>query len=214
MGELNGNLHFILAYSSAEMSNITRKTPNYLLGYSYDDPILERAKSSCFNSLWPSDAIWRQIPRSTLAQVMACCLTAPSHYLNQCWLIINKVQWHSSECNFTRDASAITEISLKITYLNFCSNLPGANELTRRGTMTIWEGKYNNRYHLDKIFEMINCQIIYNTTSKSSSMECSNASFYHSKCTCFWISFIHRTSNLSFYNTVVFLNIIQASGTR
>ena len=28
---------------------------------------------------------------------MACCLTAPSHYLNQCWLIINKVMWHSSE---------------------------------------------------------------------------------------------------------------------
>ena len=28
---------------------------------------------------------------STLAQVMACCLTAPSHYLKQCWLIINKV---------------------------------------------------------------------------------------------------------------------------
>ena len=26
---------------------------------------------------------------STLAQVMACCLKAPSHYLNQCWLIIN-----------------------------------------------------------------------------------------------------------------------------
>ena len=40
------------------------------------------------NSLWPSDAIWRQRFRSTLAQVMACCLTAPSHYLNQCWLII------------------------------------------------------------------------------------------------------------------------------
>ena len=32
---------------------------------------------------------------STLAQVMACCLTAPSHYLNQCWLIISEVQWHS-----------------------------------------------------------------------------------------------------------------------
>ena len=25
-------------------------------------------------------------PGSTLAQVMACCLTAPRHYLNQCWL--------------------------------------------------------------------------------------------------------------------------------
>ena len=23
---------------------------------------------------------------STLLQIMACCLTAPSHYLNQCWL--------------------------------------------------------------------------------------------------------------------------------
>ena len=36
------------------------------------------------NSLWPSDVIWLQGSRSTLAQVMACCLTAPSHYLNQC----------------------------------------------------------------------------------------------------------------------------------
>ena len=36
------------------------------------------------NSLWPSDAVWRQGSTSTLVQVMACCLTAPSHYLNQC----------------------------------------------------------------------------------------------------------------------------------
>ena len=28
---------------------------------------------------------------------MACCLTAPSHYLSHCWLIIGKVQWHWSE---------------------------------------------------------------------------------------------------------------------
>ena len=34
--------------------------------------------------LWPSDTIWGQRSRSTLAQVMACCLTAPSHHLNQC----------------------------------------------------------------------------------------------------------------------------------
>ena len=46
------------------------------------------------NSLWPSDTIWRQRSGSTLAQVMACCLTAPSHYLHQCWLIIGKVQSH------------------------------------------------------------------------------------------------------------------------
>ena len=36
------------------------------------------------NSLWPSDAIWQQRSGSTLAQVMACCLMAPSHYLTQC----------------------------------------------------------------------------------------------------------------------------------
>ena len=48
------------------------------------------------NSLGPSDAIWRCKSWSTLVQVMACCLMAPSHYLNQCWLIISKVLWHSS----------------------------------------------------------------------------------------------------------------------
>ena len=49
------------------------------------------------NSLWPSDTIRRQGTESTLAQVMACCLTAPSHYLNPCWPIISKILWHSSE---------------------------------------------------------------------------------------------------------------------
>ena len=46
------------------------------------------------NSLWPSDAIQRRRSWSTSSQVMACCLTAPNHYLNQCWLINSKVQWH------------------------------------------------------------------------------------------------------------------------
>ena len=59
------------------------------------------------NSLRPSDAIWRQKSGSTLAQVMACCLMAPSHYLTPCWFIISKVQWHSSKGKFTRDTSAI-----------------------------------------------------------------------------------------------------------
>ena len=55
------------------------------------------------NSLWPSDAIWRHRSMSTLAQVMACCLTAPSHYLNQCWLMIREVLWHSPDSNFTEN---------------------------------------------------------------------------------------------------------------
>ena len=81
------------------------------------------------NSLWPSDAMWQQRTGSTLAQVMACCLTAPSHYLNQCSFTIFKVNWYSFEYNFTGDTPAINHwISWKITFLKFLWNLPGANE--------------------------------------------------------------------------------------
>ena len=52
--------------------------------------------------VWPGDAIWWHGTRSTLAQVMACCLMAPSHYLNQCWLSILEVPWHSSGCIIIR----------------------------------------------------------------------------------------------------------------
>ena len=68
----------------------------------YERLLLTKATNQCrrlslVNSLWPSDTLWWQRSGSTLGQVMACCLTAPSHYLNQCWLIISKVLWHSSE---------------------------------------------------------------------------------------------------------------------
>ena len=53
------------------------------------------------NSLSLSDTIWPPRSGSILVQVNDCCLTAPSHYLNQCWLI-RKVHWHSS-----RDKPAI-----------------------------------------------------------------------------------------------------------
>ena len=56
---------------------------------------------------WPGDAIWRHRSGSTLAQVTVWCLTAPRHYLNQCWLAIRKVQWESPEGNFTRNISVI-----------------------------------------------------------------------------------------------------------
>ena len=47
--------------------------------------------------MWPNDTTWWHKTGSTLAQVMACCLMATSHYLNQCWLIIREVPSHSSE---------------------------------------------------------------------------------------------------------------------
>ena len=54
----------------------------------------------------PSDTIWWHRSGWTLAQVMACCLMVPSHFLDQYWLIISKLLWHSPEGNFIRDISA------------------------------------------------------------------------------------------------------------
>ena len=54
------------------------------------------SKVLIFNSLWPSDAIWRHRSGSTLAHVMACCLT------NQRWLLVSDVLWHSPQSNFTK----------------------------------------------------------------------------------------------------------------
>ena len=82
------------------------------------------------NSLRPSDTIWRQKSGSTLAQVMACCLTAPSHYLNQCSLIITvkSNDIHIRVISQEMPQPSITKIYLKITCLKFHSNFPGANE--------------------------------------------------------------------------------------
>ena len=71
--------------------------------------------SHWLNSLWPSDVI-RQCRRcSTLVQVMAWCHQAPSHYLNQWWLVIwtisNVPQWHLNQ-NIT---IFIKKIYLKIS---------------------------------------------------------------------------------------------------
>ena len=47
---------------------------------------------------------------------MACSLIAPSHYLNQCWLSIRGVLWHSPESSFTRSAH---ELNLQCTPRNY-----------------------------------------------------------------------------------------------
>ena len=92
-----------------------------------------------FNSLWPSDTIWQQRSLSTLAQVMACCLTAPSHYLNQCWLTISKVPWQSPDdismrstadtCQRNKTENWIFNITSKGQWVKSFQHLPGANWL-------------------------------------------------------------------------------------
>ena len=71
---------------------------------------------------------------STLVQVMACCLTKPSHYLNQCWLIISGVKWRSSEANFIWMLRWMAEKSNSRSEFEHCCFksfpfLPGPNEL-------------------------------------------------------------------------------------
>ena len=95
------------------------------------------------NSLWPNDAIWRQRFRSILAQVMACCLMAPSHYLNQYWLI-SRVLHNLPENNACGNAHENNRYN---TFDNnkfwSKSHPPGANELTLSMLVTYmcqWSG--------------------------------------------------------------------------
>ena len=71
------------------------------------------------NSFWHCDTILWHRSGSTFAKVMARCLMALSHYLNQWWLIISEVQWQSPENNFLRSQPSITKSSFKIIYLRF-----------------------------------------------------------------------------------------------
>ena len=81
----------------------------------HSDPLMPwiLVNAGSVNSLWPSDTIQRQISRSTLALVMACCLTAPSHYLSSVRSI------HLSAILQEIPQPSATEIILKISYKFF-----------------------------------------------------------------------------------------------
>ena len=61
----------------------------------------------------PCDAMQQHRIWSTLVQIMAWCLTTPSHYLNQYRLIVSDVLWHSPEGNLTGKLKI--DMSLKMT---------------------------------------------------------------------------------------------------
>ena len=83
------------------------------------------------NSLWPTDAIWWQGSRSTLVQVMACCLMAPSHYLKIVDLSYLRSSLRAALLEISQPS--VTKISLKIIFLRFywvkstSSRFPGIN---------------------------------------------------------------------------------------
>ena len=96
-----------------------------------------------YNPSWLGDIIWRQRTESILVQVMAWCLMAPSHYLNQYWLTIIKIRWHSSQGNFTNDAPGgdshqCTKLASKLLNRLFHADFPGASELSNHRWVVIF----------------------------------------------------------------------------
>ena len=68
-----------MAILGASASDGMVLTPNLAQSRNILSPASEQL-NHC--GLVSSDAIWQQRSGSTLAQVMACCLMAPSHYLS------------------------------------------------------------------------------------------------------------------------------------
>ena len=76
----------------------------YIASQATQSILIIQCNKNNIDTLWLSDTIWLHRCGSTLAEVMGCCLIAPSHYLNQYWSIIKVVLWHSPESNFTKGA--------------------------------------------------------------------------------------------------------------
>ena len=80
--------------------------------------------------------------------------TAPSHYLNQCWLIISRVLWHSHESIFTGMFKiSICKNSLKITLLKLLPHSPGPFELNQPIPPLVL--KYDGCIAIQRLYEYI-----------------------------------------------------------
>ena len=88
----------ILDWSSVAIHSMHETVPWTQIMYALNGSLVALCRADPkhvrINPLWLGDAIWCYKSGSTLAQVLAWCLTAPSHYLNQCLFIMSKVQWH------------------------------------------------------------------------------------------------------------------------
>ena len=78
-----------------------------------DRPLLEPV----INSLSPSDAIYWKRYWSTMVQIMAWCLMAPSHYLNQYWLEIIPIHLNANSQQMYK--MSLRKLSIKNRFLIF-----------------------------------------------------------------------------------------------
>ena len=92
------------------------------------------------------NSAWQRLPHcglvtpygSPLAQVMACCLAAPSHYLNQCWLIISEDQCQSHWGQFQKKYLSHQSQTLVSKLLHFIQIPQGPIELTAISQVTFF----------------------------------------------------------------------------
>ena len=102
------------------------------------------------SSLWLIDAIWRHRTGSTLAQVMACCLTAPSHHLHQCWLIISSAAAKQSPSRQMRPmklSGDITKYWSDWQPKNFFCQNPCQIVPNDAAMLDVWLSKYAFLFH-------------------------------------------------------------------
>ena len=101
------------------------------------------SETTLMNCCWATP--WH-ILGSVLVQIMACSLMAPSHYLNNYWLIVKRILWHSPEGNFTKVLmNLIGNTCLKAT-LKLSPHPPVTTELN--GPRKITMGKNTSWTHL------------------------------------------------------------------
>ena len=98
---------------------------------------------------------------------MAFCLTGPSYYLNQCWLIIEGVLWHSPESNFTwRTWWTQSIMCSELTHEKSLPCPSGTNELNCQTVQLAYVMHYHLKY--DKITGYFSgYSELYNINNKS-----------------------------------------------
>ena len=96
-----------------------------------------------FKVLWLSDAVSYHRTLSNLVKIMAYCLTAPSHYLNQCSPITREFLWHSPERVldiFPSQRTSIAELLMFCLLFSCWTHGQVTGDLRRRDThvTSIW----------------------------------------------------------------------------
>ena len=96
---------------------------------------------------------------------------APSHYLNQCWLIISEVQWHSYQGNFTRDASIISHWNPFENYISKISfKFPRGQWNLNSSRLLHWY--WNHTTSTSEIYSTINHSTLYTWLHKRYQLQC------------------------------------------